>query len=361
MQSKNFFSERQKQCQNLLRSWGVDCYLCENPPDIFYLVGMHLSLGRLLIQKGGLLLFVDGRYEEAAKKTAHCTVEKIKDAALERAITFPLSSHIRTIGFDIDSPYSRVQTCKKELKAFRKKEGITSPLSFKGLARPIQKMRAIKDAYEIKLIEKSAALLWEGFLFAKQKLCVGIEERQVALEFEFYCRNRGAERVSFPPIVAFGPHSALPHHQTGSRRLKQGDIVLMDLGICLNDYASDMTRTFFFGNGSKTLRTLHGVVAEAKTAALALCRPKVALYQLDQAARSVMSNAHLEDLFIHRLGHGVGLDVHELPDFRSDTALLEEGMVITIEPGLYLQGKGGVRLEDMVIITKTGHRNLFEE
>ena len=322
---------------------------------------MHLSFGRLLVQKNSLALFVDGRYEEAAKKTAACPVKNMQNEALELLLASSRSKHIRTIGFDFDSPYSSVQMFKKQLRTMQKKQGRTSPFYFKGLVRPIQKMREIKDMYELKRIEKSAALLWKGFLFAKQKLRVGIKERQVALEFEFYCRQHGADRVSFPPIVAFGPHSALPHYRTGERRLKQGDIVLMDLGICLNDYASDMTRTFFFGNGSNTLCHLHQVVAEAKKAALALCRPKVTLHQLDQAARSVMRNSHLEKHFLHRLGHGVGLDVHELPDFRLDKSRLEEGMVITIEPGLYLPGKGGVRLEDMVVITKTGHENLFEE
>ncbi|WP_420421560.1 M24 family metallopeptidase [Simkania sp.] len=359
MKSKTIFVRRQKTLKTQLSQWGVDCYLCDNPTDIFYLTGMQLSLGRLLINSRSVTLFVDGRYYETAKTKACCNVKKMAEKEVLNLLSSSAWKDVRVVGFDTSTSYIRVEKFKKQLQTLRKTRRLKTPYRMKGLVRPIQHLRAIKDASELSLIEKSAQLLWKGFLHAKKQLKVGVEEREIALEFEFYCRKLGAEGMSFTPIVAFGAGSALPHYPTGKRKLKKGDIVLMDLGVRLNGYASDMTRTFFFGEGKKELTQLFHVVKEAKQAALDLCRPGVPLSKLDEAARKVMRKARLEKHFLHSLGHGIGLDVHESPNFRTDDTELTAGMVITIEPGLYLPGKGGVRLEDMVVITKTGHRNLF--
>jgi Xaa-Pro aminopeptidase len=350
MTSKNIFVKRQQHLQRRLVCLKVDAYLSDHPKDIFYLTGIELSLGRLLIGKNQAVLFVDGRYEEIAKKMGTAVIKKRGDKTLLSLLLSSSWKEVNVIGFDTQTPYASLNQLKKGLKGFR----------LKGLERPIEEMRKIKDQKEIELLKKSASLLWEGFLHAKKGLKVGVEEREVALAFEFYCRKQGAEGVSFPPIVAFGPNSALPHHHSGKRRLKEGDVVLMDLGVQLRGYASDMTRTFFFGQGPSYLQHLYKVVAEAKQEALARCRPGTALSELDRAARQVMKKAKMEKNFLHSLGHGIGLDVHELPNFRLEGESLEEGMVITIEPGLYLKGKGGVRLEDMIVITKTGHQNLFD-
>lgn len=342
MTSKSIFTKRQKAARAKLSLWKVDGFLCENVVDIFYLTGMQLSLGRLLVLPKSTILFVDGRYLSDARKKAHCTVRQLSDEALSRAV-----KGAKVLGFDTQTSYARVKALK------------TLKTRLKGLQRPIKALRAVKDVSELRLIRESAQLLWKGFLHAKKCLKVGIEEQEVALEFEFYCRKKGAEGVSFDPIIAFGTHTALPHYHTGSRRLKKGDIVLMDLGVKLKGYASDMTRTFFFGEGKRELKTLMRVVEQSKKAALELCAPGVALCELDAAARQVMKQAGFEKHFLHSLGHGIGLDVHELPNFRDEQGVLEPGMVITIEPGLYLAGKGGVRLEDMVIVTKSGYENLF--
>lgn len=359
MKSKTIFIKRQKTLKEHLSNWGVDCYLCDDPTDIFYLTGMQLSLGRLLVNPRSVTLFVDGRYYEEAKTKAYCAVKKMAEKEVVNLLTSPSWKEARSVGFDTRTSYLRVEKFKKQLQELKKKRRLKVPYRMKGLSKPIEQLRAIKDATELSLIEKSAELLWNGFLHAKKQLKVGVEEREIALEFEFYCRKLGAEELSFTPIIAFGPGSALPHYHTGKRKLKKGDIVLMDLGVRLNGYASDMTRTFFFGEGAKQLKELFQVVEESKKAALDLCRPGVSLSELDEAARKVMRKARLEKHFLHSLGHGIGLEVHESPNFRTDDTKLTPGMVITIEPGLYLPGKGGVRLEDMVVITKKGHRNLF--
>ncbi len=190
-------------------------------------------------------------------------------------------------------------------------------------------------------------------------------ELEVARALEIYCLKNGAEGMSFESIIAFGKNSALPHHHPGNTKLKENDIALFDLGVILNGYCSDMTRVDFVGKGNSTLRKLYDVNRAAQKVALAKCRPGVKLKELDQAARRVMASAELEELFIHNLGHGVGLEVHESPSISSKgidrNVMLEEGMAITIEPGLYLPGKGGVRYEDTIVITAKGYVNLYPE
>jgi len=345
MKLKKLFHDRQKKLQNSLKKWKIDLLISENTLDIFYLTGMELSLGKLLVSKDAATLFVDGRYQQAAKDQAACTVKPLKEAALLQPF-----NKVKTVGFDEELSFKAAEEWKRLLK---------NKCRLKPLEAPILSLREIKDPHEIMLIKKSADLLWKGFLHAKKKLKVGIKEKEIAFEFETFCRKKGAECLSFTPIIAFGANSALPHHHSGERKLKKDDIVLMDLGVQLNGYCSDMTRTFFFGKKTKLLKELYDVVHEAKEAALALCHPETTFKALDEAARKVMRKAKLEKYFIHRLGHGIGLEVHESPNLRHEERRLEPGMVITIEPGLYLPGKGGVRLEDMVVVTKTGHQNLL--
>lgn len=360
MISESIFVKRQRILQEMLSLWKIDCLLCDHPTDIFYLTGARLSLGRLFVQAKSVVLFVDGRYYEAAKKKTCCSIRKMGEKEMFTLFASPKWKEVRVIGFDMSTPYIGIEKLKKQLRVLRKNLKRKLPYRLKGFIHPIQNLRVVKDSFEILLIKKSAALLWKGFLHAKRQLRIGVEEQQIALEFEFYCRRNGADELAFPPIIAFGPSSAFPHYHTGKRRLKKGDIVLMDLGVRLNGYASDMTRSFFFGQGSDILQKLYQVVAESKKAALSICQPGTTLAELDEVARKVMRKAKLEKHFLHSLGHGIGLDVHESPNFRGDKGQLQPGMVITIEPGLYLPGKGGVRLEDMVIITKTKHQNLFK-
>lgn len=357
---KSTFIKRQKSLQAKLKSLGVDGYLCDEPIDIFYLTGMQLSLGRLLVCQKAAILLVDRRYADEAKKHSHCQVGVLSCEYTLSLLATSDWKEVRSIGFDTRNSFGKVEEFKALLRESQKKRRLKKAYQMKGLKGAIERMRAIKDLHEINLIKKSASLLWEGFLSVKKELVIGIEEREVALAFECYCRKKGAEKLSFSPIVAFGANTAFPHHHTGKKRLKRDEIVLMDLGVQFNGYASDMTRTFFFGKGKLELQKLYRVVEQSKKAALEICCPGVTLSQLDEAAREVMRKEGLEKHFLHTLGHGIGLDVHELPNFRAKDEVLEEGMVITIEPGLYLPGKGGVRLEDMVIVTKNKHQNLFD-
>ncbi|MBU6446593.1 MAG: M24 family metallopeptidase, partial [Verrucomicrobia bacterium] len=217
---------------------------------------------------------------------------------------------------------------------------------------------------EIAALQKAAHLTWQGYKHAMGLLKEGITEAEVALEFEFYCRKHGASALSFSPTVAFGENSAYPHYRAGQTKLKKGDVVLMDVGAVVDHYAGDMTRIAYFGERDPQIVHFEKLVAEAKQKAIQAIRPGVRFGLLDQIVQDTFAAANVKQLYIHALGHGVGLEVHEFPRIRFDgedrDVLIQAGMVITIEPGLYQPGVGGVRLEDTLVVTETGVVNFFD-
>lgn len=341
----NVFLDRM---QATLKKSGLDALIIEKPIDLFYLTGLQLSLGTLVISKTGLRLFVDGRYLAFAKKNGPCPSEKTTTDALKKILA-PFSR----IGFDSpETSYARWEALKK----------LTSN-ELVPLKRPTDPIRAIKTPTEIKALKKSAKLLWKGFLYLKKQLKAHITEKEAASLFEIYCLKNGAEKMAFDPIVAFGKNTAYPHYRPGSARLKKGDTVLIDIGVVVDHYHSDMTRTFSFGPPDKKALHLATIVKEAHDAALRLCKPGVKVGELDKAACDVIKKAGLESYLAHSLGHGVGLEIHEFPRLKfqgeDSDVILEEGMVITIEPGLYWEGFGGHRYEDTIVITKKGYDNWY--
>jgi Xaa-Pro aminopeptidase len=349
--SQDFFKKRVKDFRKALSSFGVDVFLIENPIDIFYFTGVKLSTGTFYITRRTAILCVDGRYMEMAKKSSPFPVRSIQEKALEKLWKSPSWKELFTIGFDTEISFAEY----KRLKAFFSK----LKRKLKPCNHPVQKQRAIKDNSELRALKKSAALLWKGFLHIRKNLKVGITESELALLFEWYSRKNGAEALSFKPIIAFGDHSALPHHHSGHRKLKKGDVVLVDIGVVFQGYMSDMTRVIFFGEVPKKMQEFSRLVKQAHKEVLLHLRPGVEVAKLDHIARTVMGKE--EKRFLHSLGHGIGLNVHEYPLISKKTkkVKLEAGMVITIEPGLYLPGVGGIRHEDMFVITKTGYQNLL--
>lgn len=344
MKSKNYSDRIAK----LFKASNVDALIIEKPIDLLYLTGLNLSLGTLVITKKGGQLFVDGRYIEFAKKHAPCHVE----LTTVQAVTAALKSHSH-IGFDsVETSYARW----KELEKLAGKK-------LKPVTKPTDSIRAIKSPEELKELKKSATLLWKGFEYIKKQLKVGITEKEVASRFEVFCLQQGASSMAFEPIVAFGKNTAYPHYRPQQARLKKGDTVLVDIGVIVNHYNSDMTRTFFFGKPDPRVVTLHAVVKEAHDAALKICKPGIPLGDLDKAATDVIKRAGLEKYITHSLGHGVGLEIHEFPRIKhkgiDGDQILREGMVITIEPGLYWEGVGGCRYEDTIVVTKKGYENWY--
>lgn len=347
MKSK-IFSTRLQNLRKKFKKWKVEGCLIEDPTDLFYLTGLHFSVGTCLVTSKEAHLFVDGRYVEIAKQKSPVQATLTSKEALESAFK-PLAS----IGFD-----ARVMSVER-LKSLKK----LAKCSFKEIIRPLKEIRAIKDEAELKALKKSAQLLWKGFQAAKRHLKVGITEQEIAMEFEIFCRRHGAEKLAFDPIIAFGENSAFPHYRAGKRRLKKGDLVLFDIGVSVDEYHSDMTRTLFFGKPDPRLVFIESVVKKAHKRALELCKAGAKVADLDLAARQVVIDAGLKDLLAHSLGHGIGLETHEFPRLsyqgEDRDVILQEGMCVTIEPGLYLPGLGGIRYEDTVVVTKKGYSNFY--
>lgn len=335
-----------------LKKAKLDACLIENPLDLFYFTGLKLSSGRLLISETETELIVDGRYFQMAEenspfKTALDSPQKFLD--------FCQKHKVARLGFDgRHTSYDHFLLLEK----WKKQEmELVAASSF------LRSARAIKDRQEIAKMKKSAALLWEGFQFISKALKKGVTEKELSRRFEIFCLEKGADRLSFEPIIAFGPSSAMPHYRSQNVALKDGDAVLIDIGIVLDNYHSDMTRMVFFKKKDAYLSRLYEIAKKSQKSALKLCRPGVKFKELDLAARKVMREDKVEELFVHSLGHGIGLETHEFPRIKYNgddkDVVLESGMVFTIEPGLYVPGKGGVRYEDTIVITPNGYVNLY--
>ena len=362
MQTPDYLN-RIHELQHLLPQSYIDAFLIDDPINLFYLTGLDLSAGRLLVHNEGAHLLVDSRYFEQAQQHApFLTIHLAPPHTLSILLASPECSYIQRLGFNSD---------KTSYKSFLDLQVIVTTLytEHRMLALcPVDNLtkdlRHRKDATEIAILKEAARLGSEGYDFLLSLLVEGVSEADLAMELEIFWRRRGASGVAFSPIIAFGANSSMPHYRAGNARLKQGDLVLIDIGVTYQHYHSDMTRVAFFGEPKEELRHIYDVVKQAQQAALALCRPGILIGELDQAAREVIGECGYGDKFTHSLGHGIGLEVHEWPTVRNAApqgeVVLEEGMVITIEPGVYVSGLGGVRLEDTILIIADGHESLTQ-
>ena len=238
-------------------------------------------------------------------------------------------------------------------------ESSASHLRFKHAEPLLATMRVRKDAAEIDKMRR-AVTITEGALAAVlPEVCAGMSERRIADRLTAELRQRGAHGMAFDTAVLSGPNSALPHGEPGDRPLQAGDLLLLDFGVTIDGYASDITRTVAIGEISPELRQVYEVVRRANEAGRAASQPGIEIQEVDRATRKVIADAGYGEYFTHRTGHGLGLDIHEPPFAREgDTTILEPGMTFTVEPGIYLPGRGGVRIEDDLVITPTGNESL---
>lgn len=320
--------------------------MIENPIDLFYLTRLSLSKGILVITDKRAELFVDGRYFEAAQKQKDLTVRLYEKNSWAKYLK-------GSIGFD------------STFTSFAQYEMLKSSwpeVMWKPLESPLKQMRAKKNPEEIAALKRAAELTAKGIQHIKSLLKEGISEEELAFSFEFFCRKNGASGLSFDPIIAFGENSAYPHYRTGKALLKKGDIVLMDVGCVVDHYRGDLTRVEFFGKADPRIDHFFQVVKKAHDKAVQAARPGIKVGQLDRMVRDEFRKEGMEEYFLHSLGHGIGLETHEYPRLRDQgedgETLLEPGMVVTIEPGLYQAGLGGVRYEDMILVTDQGSINL---
>lgn len=351
---------RVQKLQKTIQELGCDALLIDDPLNTLYLTGLNLSAGKLLIHANGAYLIVDNRYFELCQKTSPFPVLPEGNFSFEVHLARPDLTFIKTLGFDSENTsyknYLEMEKCvKKAIEQNRK-------LTLIPLDNPVKKQRMIKDPSEIAILREAASLGSKGYDFVCSFLKEGISESEVALELEIFWKKQGSKALAFEPIIAFGANSSMPHYRAGNERLKKGHVVLIDIGVNYRHYHSDMTRVLYFGEPDEKIRRIFSIVEEAQKAALKICRPGTLIGEVDAAARDHIASKGLGENFTHSLGHGIGLEIHEFPILRNSPPYkempLEAGMVITIEPGIYLPGIGGVRLEDSIVITEKGYEDL---
>jgi Xaa-Pro aminopeptidase len=344
-------SIRKKRVLAAAKTAGVDALLVTHLPDVRYLCGFTGSSGALVLAGRRAVLFTDGRYTAQAKAEAPGTrVVIAKKAAVAAACEWMEAAGVQRCGFDAThTTVAALETMRKIVSA-KVRRGM-----FIAVGSLVAALREVKDGDEVARMRAAAAVgceLFEGMLTYME---AGLAESEVAATLEYAARLAGAEGMSFDTIVASGVRSALPHGRATSARLPKRGFVTLDFGVILDGYCSDMTRTVHLGKALPGERDVYDFVLEAQEAAVAAVAPGTTAGDVDEAARSVLRRVKLDKYFSHSTGHGVGLEIHEGPRLAAKQGqVLEQGMVITIEPGVYIPGKFGVRIEDMVLVTATG-------
>ena len=332
---------------------GLHGLLVTHLPDLRYLSGFTGSSAALAVTRRSARLFTDGRYKtQAAVEVSVAQVEIVASSPAVAAVQWlAAQSGVEFAGFD------PTQTTVANLARYRAALPARLRRSFlSALAAPmVMPLRQIKDEDELALMIEAALTGCKLFEHILGFIRPGLAEFEVAAELEHQARLLGTEGMSFDTIVASGPRSALPHGRASAAKLPRRGFVTLDFGVILNGYCSDMTRTVYLGKPRANERAAYEAVLEAQEAGVAAVAPGIRCAEVDEAARSVLRRAGLAEAFSHSTGHGLGLEIHEPPRIGAEeTARLLPGMVITIEPGIYLVERFGIRIEDMVAVTRNG-------
>ncbi|MCA1726160.1 MAG: aminopeptidase P family protein [Actinobacteria bacterium] len=326
---------------------GVEAILVTRLVNVRYLTGFSGSNAFLLLSAGGARFFTDFRYEEQSR-------HEVPD--LDRVVyTTTLFDHLGP-GF-AELGVSRVgfEAAGVTYQLFQDLSEKSPGIEFAPLGPEVEKLRWVKDADELAAIRRAQAVTDEGFERVVGKLVEGMTERELAIELEFAMRQAGGDGLAFETIAAFGESAAEPHHNPTDRRLEKGDVVKLDFGALVDGYHSDMTRTVAFGEPDPKIREIYQIVRNAQQAGIDAVRAGVVGADADAVSRKVIQDAGYGEQYGHSLGHGVGLEIHEGPTLRKASEdVLPAGTVVTVEPGIYLPGIGGVRIEDMVQVTQDG-------
>ena len=351
----NPFVERWAGVRRAMTERAIEALVATHLPDVRWLCGFTGSNAALAVTSRKAVLFTDGRYTtQAREETRGVRVTIGKKSALRECCVF-LGQSANQAWFDpqhttvVDLELMRSGLAGKSRRGF-----------FVALQKPlVSALRMVKDAGELALMGEAAKLGCSLFEAILSRMENGVTEIAVAAELEYRARKMGAEGMAFETIVASGARSALPHGRATLAKLPRKGFVTLDFGVILNGYCSDMTRTVHLGRANREERIAYEAVLEAQEAAVAAVQPEATCGEVDEAARKVLRKAGMGKYFTHSTGHGVGLEIHEQPRVAAGQEMrLAKGMVITIEPGVYLPGKFGIRIEDMVAVTEKGHRIL---
>ena len=330
----------------------LDSLLVTHLPNIHYLCGFTGSAAALLVANRGAVLFTDGRYSAQAK-------EEVTGARIVIASKSPLVTAAGWLATNKERRSSTLVGIEPESITAGMRDRLAGMLKGKARLRSapplVERARMVKDAAEILRIRRAVELGAGLFRIACKKIRHGVTEVEAAAAMEYEARRAGAEGMSFPTILASGARSAIVHGRASGARIPRRGFVVCDFGVILAGYCSDRTRTVHVGRPSREARRLYEAVLEAQQSAIAAVRPGATAAEVDGAARRVLRKRKLARYFTHSTGHGLGLEIHEAPRLaEGQTQKLEPGMVITIEPGAYVPGKWGVRIEDVVVVTPSG-------
>lgn len=346
------YKRRLKELQNNIKQKNADVLIITNTVDILYLTGIKVSLGSIIITENDARFFIDSRY---FKKCSHSPIKPYLKEKNEHLEFIESQSNGKPLVVAFDSLSTTYDTYIKL------QEKLPHPryelLPWKS---PLQDLRVIKNDTELQTMRRAAALGIQGFEYACTLLKDGITEKEICNALEIFWLERGSP-TSFDPIIAFGANTAMPHYEPGDFPLQPNQPVLMDIGVVVDYYCSDMTRMVWYGKPAAKILTIADIVHQAQKKALESCRPGITVTELDAIARGFIADRGYGEYFKHGLGHGVGLEIHEFPSVKKmedNDVVLKPGMVITIEPGIYLPDHGGVRIEDTVVITEDSHEIL---
>ncbi|MGH9327932.1 MAG: M24 family metallopeptidase [Terriglobia bacterium] len=342
------FRNRQEALREALAAKRLPALLVTKPENIFYLTGFRGSAGAAIWSQSDAVLWVDPRYGLQAQEQA-CGVDVItvKGGIFLAVGKWLRQRRHRRAGFEDEHlTFSGFEKLRGESRG---------SVPWQPASGMIEDLRVVKDGLEIEWIRKACQLTSEVFDEVVQHLKPGVSEMDLASELEYRMRGRGAGGMAFETIIASGARSALPHARPSAKLLRAAEWVIFDLGAMAGGYMADMTRTLFLGTPGRKERSLYRAVFEAQRAAIHSLRPGVKAGAVDEAARGALRARGLEKLFVHSTGHGVGLEIHERPRLgRTEKKQIPAGSVVTIEPGVYIEGMGGIRIEDTILVTGNG-------
>jgi Xaa-Pro aminopeptidase len=340
-------SQRRSKIASQLRPQRLDCLIVTAAPNVRYLSGFTGSNGALLIGDSGALLFTDPRYEIQAAEESDCRVRVVRGPLLRKVLDAIRRKRFRRIGFE------RGRASFGEYATLH--EGLDLGSTLEPADGWVERLRMVKSPGEIEALRRSAHTNSRAFERAVRRIRQGMTESDLAAEIEYQMRRLGAQKPAFETIVASGARTALPHAQPTSEPIRPNRLLLVDMGASRDGYASDMTRMLYTGRPGRSVKELYRAVLEAQLAGIAAVRPGVRAGDVDRRVRRELRASGLDRAFSHSTGHGLGLEIHEAPRLgRKDKTRLEAGMVITVEPGVYMEGSGGIRIEDTVVVTAGG-------
>ncbi len=340
---------RQERLRIRLLELHADAIVVPHLPDIRYLCGFSGSNGLLIFSATGATLLSDSRYSvQAEAETFGARVRISRRPLYAEAGGLLANGRARRSVL-----YSSGQLTVAQFAQLRGAAG--KRVRWRGTSGVVAAIRSVKDAEELSAMRQAAEIASDAFNDVVPLIRPGILENEIAAEIEYRMRRRGASGASFETIVASGPRSALPHAQPTDKPISKNELVVLDLGGILRGYCSDMTRTVFVGKASRRVREWYKAVREAQAAAIQAIKPGISAGEVDAVARRALHKHRLARFFTHSTGHGLGIEVHETPRLgRGDKTRLAAGNVVTIEPGVYIEGFGGIRIEDDVLVTATG-------